>query len=106
MKLMTKELELKIPMVGADTETPLENRTAMVKFFNPCGAATWYVIEYDPQQKLCFGYADLFGDESCAEYGSFSLTELEEITLPFGLKIERDLHFQPKTMKEILKNRY
>jgi hypothetical protein len=38
-----------------------------------------------------FGLADLgFG---CPELGSFSLAELAGVRLPFGLRIERDLHF-------------
>jgi hypothetical protein len=32
----------------------------------------------------------------CIEYGTVSLSELQSIRLPFGLKIERDLYFQPK----------
>ena len=35
------------------------------------------------------------------ELGYFSLSELEGVTGPMGLPIERDLHWQPKTLKEI-----
>ncbi len=38
-----------------------------------------------------FGLADLgFG---CPELGRFALADLEGVRLPFGLAIERDLHF-------------
>lgn len=41
-----------------------------------------------------FGLADLgFG---CPELGSFSAAELEGVRLPFGLGIERDLHFEAR----------
>ncbi|MGB3803125.1 MAG: DUF2958 domain-containing protein [Sphingopyxis granuli] len=43
---------------------------------------------------IFFGLADLgFG---CPELGSFALAELEAVRLPFGLTIERDLHFTPR----------
>jgi len=64
----------------------------VVKFFNPCGAATWLATELDRDGDTLFGLADLgFG---CPELGSFSLSELASIRLPFGLTIERDLHFE------------
>jgi len=60
-------------------------------FFNPCGAGTWYVIEGNQEEDdfIFFGLVDLHEQE----FGYFSLKELESIRLPFGLKIERDLHF-------------
>jgi hypothetical protein len=35
------------------------------------------------------------------ELGYFSLSELEGVTGLMGLPIERDLHWQPRTLKEI-----
>jgi len=65
----------------------------VVKFFNPCGAATWLATELDEDGDTLFGLADLgFG---CPELGYFSLSELENLRLPFGLKIERDMDFVP-----------
>jgi hypothetical protein len=64
----------------------------VVKFFNPVGAATWLATELDRDGDTLFGLADLgFG---CPELGSFSLSEIETVRLPFGLSIERDLHFE------------
>jgi hypothetical protein len=63
----------------------------VVKLFNPCGAATWLATELDADGDTLFGLADLgFG---CPELGNFSLREIERLRLPFGLRIERDLHF-------------
>lgn len=63
----------------------------VVRFFNPVGAATWLATEIDADGIL-FGLADLgFG---CPELGSFSVAELEAVRLPYGLGIERDLHFE------------
>ena len=62
----------------------------VVRFFNPLGAGTWLATEIDADDIL-FGLADLgFG---CPELGSFSLSELEAVRLPFGLGIERDIAF-------------
>jgi hypothetical protein len=63
----------------------------VVKFFNPLGAATWLASELDADGDTLFGLADLgFG---CPELGSFSLSEMGQVRLPFGLCIERDLGF-------------
>ncbi len=63
----------------------------VVKLFSPAGAATWLATELDADGDTLFGLADLgFG---CPELGSFSLAELAALRLPFGLTIERDLHF-------------
>lgn len=63
----------------------------VIKLFNPVGAATWLATELDADGDTLFGLADLgFG---CPELGSFSLSEIAEVRLPFGLGIERDLCF-------------
>ena len=66
--------------------------TPVVKFFNPCGAATWLATELDRDEDTLFGLADLgFG---CPELGYFSLREIASVRLPFGLTVERDLSFK------------
>jgi Protein of unknown function (DUF2958) len=63
----------------------------VVKFFNPVGAGTWLFSELDEDGDTLFGLCDLgFG---CPEMGSASLAEIAAVKLPFGLTIERDLHF-------------
>lgn len=70
---------------------PEPDPVPVVKFFNPAGAATWLATELDADGDILFGLADLgFG---CPELGSFSLHEIASVRLPFGLRIERDLHF-------------
>lgn len=64
----------------------------VLKLFSPVGAATWLATELDEDGDTLFGLADLgFG---CPELGSFSLTEIASVRLPFGLRIERDLDFR------------
>ena len=90
MKLITKELEKKLPSLYEQDGKGYE-ATAYAKFFDPCSSWTWYVTEYDPKENLCFGLVD--GLEK--ELGYFSIHELESITRPFGMSIERDIHFTP-----------
>ena len=72
----------------------------VVKFFNPCGAATWLFSELDPDGDTLFGLCDL--GMGCPELGYASLSELAAVKVPpFGLGIERDLWFTPdKTLME------
>src|SRR6187399_3373241 len=64
----------------------------VVKLFNPLGAATWLATELGEDGDTLFGLADLgFG---CPELGYFSLSEIAEVRLPFGLGIERDIGFE------------
>ena len=63
----------------------------LLKLFSPMGAATWLATELYEDGDTLFGLADLgFG---CPELGVFSLSEIASVRLPFGLAIERDLHF-------------
>ncbi len=67
-----------------------------VKFFTPDSSWTWYLIEFDPSQRLCFGL--VIGLDH--ELGYFSLAELEEVRGPLGLAIERDLYFNSRPRSE------
>ena len=48
MKLLTKELEKKLPSLYAQ-DGKGDEAIAYAKFFDPCGSWTWYVTEYDPK---------------------------------------------------------
>lgn len=95
MKLLTKKIEKTIPALYSQEN--VSDPMCRVKFFNPAGMGTWYVIERD--EDTCFGYVDM-GEP---ELGYFSISELESIQLPFGLKIERDLWWDPKPLSEVMK---
>lgn len=97
MKLLTKELEARFAKVGSQENE--KDPLVIAKFFNPTGAGTWYATEYDPIDKIFFGYVSIFGDWN-DEWGYFSLAELEDFKGAFGLGIERDLHFGEKPMSE------
>lgn len=94
MKLITKEIKEKMakyPYRSQDGKAP-EDIDVIVKYFNPMGAGTWIATEvsYELDDNIIFyGVAEL---GSGYEWGEFSLKELENLKLPFGLSIERDLY--------------
>ena len=71
----------------------------------PGGTLTWYATEYDPTQRIFFGYVSIFGDHN-DEWGSFALDELEAYRGPFGIGIERDLYFGEKRASEVIREKY
>ena len=99
MKLLTKAILKRFEKVGSQEE--IKDPIIIVKYFNPAGRGTWYATEYDPTDRTFFGYVSIFGDH-CDEWGRFSLAELENIKLPWGLGIERDLYFGEKPISNIL----
>jgi hypothetical protein len=102
LKLMTEELRKKIPkLYSQETE---KNPLVYAKFFSPDSSWTWYALEFDGEDTF-FGYVDGFEPE----LGYFSLSEMESVKGPLGLKIERDLYWEPKPLslveKEVKKRR-
>ncbi len=63
----------------------------VVKLFTPWGSATWLLSELD-QDGIAFGLCDLGMGEP--ELGYVDLKELADLRGPFGLRVERDLHFK------------
>ena len=93
MKLLTEEQRTKLLANGTRSTRRGTDHKPVVKWFNPCGAGTWLLSELDPEypDECAFGLADLgFGTP---ELGSIGLLELTEYRGPFGLGIERDIHF-------------
>ena len=95
MKLMTKEIEEKFKKYPLGSQDSLGgDANVLVKYFNPTGVGTWLITEANQLEAgdyELYGYCHL-GDDENAEFGYILLSELENIKLPFGLKIERDLY--------------
>lgn len=105
MKLLTKALQASLPPLYSGDNIPLEEKTAVAKFFDPCGRGTWFVFEGSPEGNdvVFFGYVVSPLGPDCDEMGNFSLNELQSVRNRFGLGIERDIHFTPTKMSEILR---
>lgn len=97
MKLLTEDLRNRLPKLYANEALGMD-ALAIVKFFTPDSNWTWYASEFDGED-IFFGL--VIGFEM--ELGYFSLSELEEALGPLGLSIERDLYFEPRTLRELQK---
>lgn len=95
MELLTKEIRERLPELGT-TDGQYGNAVVQAKFFDPTGSWTWYATEFDGKDEF-FGLVDGFE----VELGPFSLSELESVRGRFGLGIERDIHFQPRPLREL-----
>lgn len=97
MMLLTKELRAKFPELYANEDKEADQVKVIAKFFTPWTSWTWYATEFDGDN-IFFGFVR--GHEN--ELGYFSLQELESVTGPMGLRIERDLHFGGHTLAEVM----
>ena len=93
MTLLPDEIKRKLPSLYSQEN--IKDPFAHVKFFCPWFSWTWYAVEFDGKD-LFFG--KVIGQES--ELGYFSLSELKNLRGPGGLRIERDIHFQPVPLSQ------
>jgi hypothetical protein len=87
MILLTPELHARLLANGRRRGL---DHVPVVKFFNPLGIGTWLATELDEDGDTLFGLADL----GYPELGSFSLAEMQELELPLGMGIEREILFE------------
>jgi hypothetical protein len=94
VELLTKELRRKIPpLYSAEKQS---DPMVYAKFFTPDSNWTWYVLEFDGKDTF-FGL--VYGLET--ELGYFSLSEISTVAGPLGLKVERDLYFEPCALSQV-----
>ncbi len=74
----TKERLQQIPGLYKTEETPLSDKLIYLHLF--IGGCDWYVTECDGHD-ICWGFVILNGDLRNAEWGYFSLSELEQIKI-------------------------
>ena len=67
-----------------------------VRFYAPWNGWAWYVIEYDGNDTF-YGYAEGIG----AEFGYFSLSELEDASTSGTVRIVRDTSFRPTRLSNV-----
>lgn len=93
MKLITKEIEKSLQAAPLYSTEGNEKADVIVKYFNPGGVGTWYITEGEKQTDgdwLLYGLCCIHE----AELGYVLLSDLQNFKLPFGLTIERDLHYR------------
>ena len=94
MLLLTKAIRKELPRLYSQEN--IEDPVVHCKFFTPWSNWTWYVLEFDGEDRF-FGWVS--GHEQ--ELGYFSLKELMDVTGPMGLKIERDMYFEPSPLSKV-----
>lgn len=104
MKLLTKEIRKNLPRLKSQ-DGKGGDQIALVKFFHPMSNWTWYVSEGEPVKNENGEEVDYYFfalvEGHYKEMGEVALSELESVRGPFGLRIERDLYWEPKTFREI-----
>lgn len=107
--LLDEESRSKLPPLYSGEKLGLD-AFAVVKFFSPDVGWTWYASEGSPvdedgyydtdKPKVEFVFFGLVAGFE-VELGYFSLSELQSVRGSLGLSIERDLYFEPKTLREL-----
>lgn len=98
---LTRQLAaLNIPPLYSTESTPVEAKVICARLFALASAATWFVAEFDPEEQVAFGYADL-GDPVSAEWGYVSVAELESLKWLGVPRVELDLHFTPTRFADL-----
>ena len=95
MKLLTQEIRKKLPKLY-EQDGKGGDAIVYLKMFCPDSDWTFFATEFDGED-MFFGLVE--GHEK--ELGYFSLAELQKVKGPLGLPIERDLYWQPQTLREI-----
>ena len=104
--LLTEEIKKALPELYATEEISLDDKIVICKWF--CGPFTWFCVEGEKQEDndwLFFGYVKNDTDPDCSEFGYWTLSQLEELTLerrrtiPF---VELDLYFKQDKLSNVL----
>lgn len=98
MKLITKAVEkelAKYPLYSQDGKG--EDAVVVCKFF--LQGYTWYVLEAEKADNDYEFFGIIVGQHT--EYGYFTLSQLENVTGQWGLRVERDRGFKPIKVKDL-----
>lgn len=94
----TDEELAKMPRLYETESIPMQNRIIHQHYF--LGGCDWYMAEYDPNERLFFGYTILNNDYENSEWGYTSLDELASINYR-GIEVDRDLYWTPRRTGDI-----
>ena len=88
----------RLPVFYSSEHVPLKEKVIHFHFF--LGGCDWYAVEYSPEERNFFGFVILNNDYEMAEWGYFSLEELESIKVKW-LEVDRDLHWKLRKAIEV-----
>ena len=99
-ELLFVSVARKIPVLYANENTP--DPIAQVKLFSPYSGAVWFLTEYNLDEGLAFGWADMGMDGG--ELGYIDLNELAGANRRGLPLVERDLCWSPRPLSEAKKS--
>ncbi len=94
----TQDVLAILPKLYETEDVPLEEKVVHMHFF--IGGCDWYAAEFDGED-LFWGFVILNGDFLNAEWGYFSLGELESVKVKGVFEIDTDLHWKPRKACEV-----
>lgn len=89
-----------IPKIYDQQRSDNSNPKVYARYFIDNSDWEWLVLEYSKLQRLFFG---LILPENQLAY--FTVEELNKIEFDYGVKVELDLYFKVKDLKELLDER-
>lgn len=90
MQLITDDEQF--PKLYATEEVKIDDKVLRARFYELNSGWEWYLTEYDPNEKIAFGFVKGFENE----WGYFSLLEMQQIS-----SIKRDTSFTAIYFKEL-----
>ncbi|MHB1973758.1 MAG: DUF2958 domain-containing protein [Acidimicrobiales bacterium] len=96
-KLLTAELVEQMPGLYDSEGTPVADKLIYAHYFT--ASADWHIAELDRETGEMFGRCDL--GLGFPEWGYVTIEQLATMTANFGLPVERDLDFKPRTAREL-----
>ena len=95
-----KELEaIFVDAKKIDQKTPLMDKIVKIHYFY--GGSDWFIFDYDPKNKVFFGYVVLNGDTQMSEAGYISVDELMSIK-----RVELDFFWNQVPLGKALHSQY
>jgi hypothetical protein len=102
MKIITKAIEKAFKKQGDTSQMSMSEIKIVLKLFGG-GSCSWYIYEKIDEDTY-MAFVNL-GDPQMAECGYVSMSEILSLKFrPFGLGVERDMHFDPlsRTLKDVI----
>jgi hypothetical protein len=96
MKLITKELRKRIPPLYSKKRLKIQLFMQSTSLQTLIGLGMFWSLTVKIHSSVVLM-------DCILEIGYFSLSELEKIRGPLGLKVERDLYWKPKPLSEVKK---
>jgi hypothetical protein len=102
MKLVTKAMLKRLPALDSMPQVPLEERQALARFFTPWDDWSWYVLEGSQQPDGDIVFLGYVVSSHGADFGSFSLSDLQQDFDARCMRVERDKMFVPCSVAELM----